>query len=186
MNKYNEGQVIVKFTSKKGKEIELRIPKKGDEKNYLDFINSIIAENRYILLDKPVNDLKEEKKWLENMVKNTLNNKMVSLTAFYKNKIIGNTDVTFAQYRQKHLGSFGIVIKDKFRQEGIGTKMMEVIFNKAKKHSIKIVFLEVFANNIRAIKAYEKMGFIQHGLLPKAISWRRKYIDAIMMYKNLD
>ena len=185
MKKYHQGQIIAKFTSKKGKEIELRIPKKSDAKEYLDFINSIIAEDDYILFEKQITDLKAEKKWVDENVKNMMEKKGLILTAFYKNEIIGNADINIARDREKHIGSFGITIKYGFREEGIGTKMMGILFNETKKLGVKIVVLETFANNKRAIKCYEKIGFIKHGQLPGAIFWRNKYIDAILMYKNL-
>lgn len=185
MQKIHPGQVIAKFKSKKGKEIELRIPKKSDAQEYLDFINSIIAEDDYILFNKPVTDLKAEKKWVGDSIKNMIDKKAIMLTAFYQNKIIGNMDVNVARDREEHIGSFGIVMKDGFRHEGIGTKMMKIMFDEAKKLGVKIVVLEVFANNIHTVKCYEKIGFVKHGQLPKAISWRGKYIDGILMYKNL-
>lgn len=185
MKKYYQGQIVAKFTSKKGKEIELRIPKNGDEKGYLDFINSIIAEDDFILLSKPVTDLSEERKWLKNTVENIQKQKTLCLTAFYQNQIIGNTDLLLGKDRRGHVGTFGIVIKKGFREEGIGTKMMEVLFAEAKKLGTSIVELEVFSTNSRVIKVYEKMGFTKHGLLPGAILHRGKYINAILMYKNL-
>lgn len=185
MKKYSQGQMVAKFTSKKGKMIELRIPRLSDAQGYLDFINGIIAEDDYILLSQPIKDLKEEKKWLQDKIKNINEQKILCLTAFYQNKIIGNTDLLFGKDRKGHVGSLGICLKKGFREEGIGTKMMEILFDEAKKVGAKIMELGVYCTNQRAINAYKKMGFVQHGVLPKAIYHRGKYVDEILMYRSV-
>lgn len=181
---YKQGQVITKFTSKKGKEIELRIPKLGDEQEYLDFINSIIAEDDFILYNQPL-DIEQETKWLEKTIKNIEASKSLYLTAFCDGKIIGNSSLDFGKGRKKHVAGFGITIKSGYREGGIGTKMMEILFNEAKQIGIKLIDLGVYCTNDRAINAYKKMGFTQHGVLPKAISHRGKHIDEILMHKHL-
>lgn len=184
MKKYLPGQVITKFISKKGKEIELRIPRLGDEQEYLDFINSIIAEDDFILYDQPLT-LEKEKVWLAKITENINKGKSIYLTAYHNDSIIGNTDIESGKGRKKHVATFGITIKDGYREEGIGTKMMEVLFSEAKKMEIKLIDLGVYCSNKRAINAYKKMGFTQHGVLPKAISHRGKHIDEILMCKHL-
>lgn len=184
MRKYRQGQVVAKFTSKKGKEIELRIPKLGDEQEYLDFINSIIAEDDFILYDQLL-DIEKETKWLKKTIKNIKASKSLYLTAFCDDKIIGNSSLDFGKGRKNHVAGFGITIKSGYREEGIGTKMMEILFDEAKKVGAKIMELGVYCTNQRAINAYKKMGFVQHGVLPKAIYHRGKYVDEILMYRSV-
>lgn len=181
---YQPGQVIAKFTSKKSKEIELRIPKLGDEQKYLDFINSIIDEDDFILYNQPVS-FEEEKVWLTKTVSDIIKGKALYLTAFYDDLIIGNANLGTCKGRKGHVAGFGITIKNGYREEGIGTKLMENLFNEAKKMGVKIIDLGVYCTNKRAINAYKKMGFIEHGVLPEAINYRGNYVDEILMFKHL-
>lgn len=181
---YKPGQIIAKFTSKKNKEIVFRIPKLGWEKEYQDYINSIIAEDDYILYEKPL-DIKDEKKFIKSKMEEIKGKKGFCITAFYKDKIIGNTDLKFGKGREKHVALFGIAIKNGFREEGIGTKMMEILFSKAKTLGIKVIELKVFETNTRAINSYKKMGFKKSGSIPGGIYHRGKYISDNLMCKNL-
>lgn len=52
-----------------------------------------------------------------------------------------------------------IVVSSEARGMGVGTKLLEAVFNYAKKHRKRKVILEVVDTNPRARKLYEKMGF---------------------------
>lgn len=181
---YKPGQIITKFRSKKGKEIVLKIPKFGWEKQYRDYINSIIAEDDYIIYEKPLL-IKDEREFIQSKLEEIKEKRGFCLTAFYKNKIIGSANVNFNKARKKHVATFGIAIADGYREEGVGSKMMEILFEYAKRVGIRIIVLEVFVTNKRAIAVYKKMGFIKYGELPCAIYRRGKFINTVLMYKNL-
>lgn len=59
-----------------------------------------------------------------------------------------------------------VVRKDK-RQEGIGSKLLNEIFEIAKQQKAQSITLEVNENNQPAIKLYQKFGFEQVGLRKK-------------------
>jgi len=181
---FEPGQIIDRFHSKKNKEIILKIPKMGWEKQYQSFINSIIAEDDYIIYDESL-DFEDENKFIQSELDKIKDKKGFCLTAFYQDEIIGGTTIDFGKGRKKHVATFGIAIKEGFREEGIGTKMMEILFEYVKRTGIRLIELEVFATNKRAIGAYRKMGFIKHGELPRAIYRKGKFVNAILMNKNL-
>ncbi len=66
--------------------------------------------------------------------------------------------------------------------KGLGTwtiqKTVEFAFNTIKLHRLE---LEVFSFNPRAIRAYEKAGFIKEGVRKEAIKIEEGYADAILM-----
>jgi ribosomal protein S18 acetylase RimI-like enzyme len=64
---------------------------------------------------------------------------------------------------------------------------MGLILKEAEKEmlDLKIVTLEVYSTNSIAQGLYQKMGFVQFGLLPKGISRAGAFEDAILMYKNV-
>ncbi len=87
--------------------------------------------------------------------------------------------------RLSYIGELGIAVIKEYREEGIGNVLLKETLNWAKKLGIKIVILDVFKTNKRALNFYKKFGFKVYGKLPKAV-WRRgRYITEIKMYKEL-
>ena len=80
----------------------------------------------------------------------------------------------------------GIVIRKDFRELGIGTAMMRVLIEQAKEMGLRVLTLTAFASNKRAIHVYEKVGFLQTGLIPKKLLKQGKYIDEVIMTKLLE
>ena len=74
-----------------------------------------------------------------------------------------------------------IVIKKTYRNQGIGTLLLENLILLAKDLNISTLFLEVNEQNKPAIHLYEKLGF-------KKLGVRKKYYNnnnGIIMKKNL-
>lgn len=80
---------------------------------------------------------------------------------------------------------FGIFIgSNGFRAKGIGTEATMLITNFGFEIlNLEKIFLRVFADNIGAIKCYEKAGFVQEGLFKKDIYIDGKPKDLIFMAK---
>lgn len=182
--KVKPGQKIGEMITKSGKKIIFRIIKKIDVKNLVKYINEIIKENTYISLNKKIT-IKEELKWIEGELGKIKKNQGIILVSCYKKKIIGIANITKLINKQNHVGGLGISIAKNFRNEGIGKYVMKLLDKLARKINIKILRLEVFSNNERAIHVYEKMGYVKYGKLPKGIKHRREYVDDVMMYKKL-
>lgn len=84
------------------------------------------------------------------------------------------------------IGRFGITIVNKYRGKGLGKLLMKLILNEACQNlpKLKIVTLEVFAENQKALKMYKNFGFTQYGRLPKGNQYRGKFVDDVLMYKE--
>ena len=48
---------------------------------------------------------------------------------------------------------------------------------------MRLIHLDVFATNERAISLYRSVGFVEFGRLPGAVHHRGQYIDLISMYR---
>lgn len=75
-----------------------------------------------------------------------------------------------------------IVVKKSFRNNGIGSILLEHLISYAKDKNLNTITLEVNEHNLSAIKLYDKFNFDHIGI-------RKKYYngesDAIIMSKNL-
>lgn len=172
------------------KKITIRTITRADLKNvkkFQVFSNSLIGEEAKILMNEKLT-LKDEADFLERNLKGAKNKTRVYLVAEYKNKIIGAADVNLFRWRSNHMGGFGIMIIDEYRGIGLGKYLMAEIIKLAKKElkpKLKIIKLEVYANNTPAIGLYKKMGFKVVAKIPKQIQWKGKLIDELVMLKYL-
>lgn len=178
------GQVVKKFKSKKGKDVVVRVVKKNDAQGLLDMINSVIAEDDFILLNKK-QDIKQEKKWLNNTINKILKGDEILVCAVESSRIIGNCSIKKGSGRQSHIGSLGIVIMDRYREEGIGIELMKEILKLARTLKLKVITLDVLASNKRAQALYRKFGFRIYGKLPRGVLRKGKYVSDIEMCKEL-
>lgn len=82
-----------------------------------------------------------------------------------------------------HKGEYGIFIgEEEARGKGAGTQaaklMIQYAFEELKLHRL---FLRVFADNLSAVKSYEKAGFKQEAYLRDDVCIDGKYRDMILM-----
>lgn len=172
------------------KEIKIRPLSLNDlrlAKEFLDFINSLIEEDAQILVNKK-SSLKEEKKWIKEVVKNIKKKKQIVLVAKDKNRVVGITDIELKRGRQDHVGEFGISVRKEYRGMGLGKYLMKKVLSLAKKElgpRPKIVRLSVFSTNKIAQNLYKKMGFKIVAKVPKQIQYKGKLVDEIIMIKKL-
>lgn len=85
--------------------------------------------------------------------------------------------------RRHNKAEYGIFIgEESARGRGIGTVaaalMLEYCFREEKLHR---VYLRAFASNARAIRSYEKAGFVREGLLRDDVCIKGEYRDIVWM-----
>ena len=88
------------------------------------------------------------------------------------------------QYRNSHIIYLGgIAVHPFFAGKGEGIKMMQEIIEYAKQNGFLRIELSVAYINEKAIRLYEKVGFVKEGLLKKFtyLKSENKYLDEIMM-----
>ena len=179
--------VTKKFGDKK---IVIREVEKSDIKNakkLQTFINSLIDEGAKLLMDKRAS-LKDEEEYLKRTLVSIKAKKKVYLLAECNNKIIGATDIELERWRRNHIGKFGIAIVKDHRGVGLGKHLMFEIIKLAKKDlapRLKIIQLEVYANNKPAISLYKKMGFKIVGKIPQQIQHKNKLVAELIMIKKV-
>jgi RimJ/RimL family protein N-acetyltransferase len=181
-------KVIYRGKTKTGKEILIRYPEMGDLEKLLEYINTLSDERTFIRAQGEHQTLESEKKWLEDRLKEIEEKKSVHLLVFSGDALAGASEIHMMDRTEKHIGILGITIAKKFRGEGIGKTLMDLIIKEAKKElpELKIITLEVFSTNEIARNMYKKVGFIEYGLLPEGITRNGKFEDGVLMYKKVN
>ena len=182
-----DNKIINTIITKSGKTVSFRYPTIDDAEILKDYINKLSAEKSFIIFQGEQQTLEEETKWLKEKLELIAKNKCVFIMAFIDDKLIASSEITLKNLVKKHIGSFGITVEKDYRSEGVGKILMELVISESIKNikDLKIIELEVFANNQIAQDLYKKMGFIEFGRLPEGIRHKENFVDAILMYKKI-
>ncbi len=190
MTNFIPGKIIKKFVSKKGEEIVIRYPQWEDLDEFVKYVNKLSHEDTFVLLSGETITKEQETDWLSKAFKNMeLKNKII-LVACQKNRIIGITNVdrnTADRKRSLHIANLGISIDKDHRSQGVGYQLITTIIEETKLYlnDIKMICLEAFAINQKAINLYKKVGFVIAGEIPEYILYKNQYVGRIIMYKQL-
>lgn len=88
------------------------------------------------------------------------------------------------QHRNSHIVYLGgLAIHPFFGGKGEGKKMMEDIIDHVRQQGFLRIELSVAVSNEKAIRLYEKVGFVKEGILKKYthLKAENKFIDEVMM-----
>jgi RimJ/RimL family protein N-acetyltransferase len=177
------GTTVAEFSVKDWR-VVLRTPKWEDLDELLRLINSLVEEKAEIVISDKVSR-EEEADWLANLLVRLEKDQAFFFVAEVNGGVVASSDLHVGRGTEVRAGTVGIVVKDGFRDVGIGTRMMQTIVRVAKKRGLKILVLSVFATNERAIHVYEKVGFVKCGRVPRKHFHRGKYVDEIIMAASL-
>lgn len=112
--------------------------------------------------------------------------KEASLTAYADGEKCGLAFLNLQGYKKfAHQCLITIIVDQKHRKKGVGTKLLEGLFTLAKeKFQMEMLHLEVYETN-PAISLYKRMGFAQFGYQKRFIKEKGLYIGKILMERNL-
>lgn len=179
------GRVFRKFIVKDGQDVVLRTPRTEDLNGLMELINSLVDEKAEISRTEKVTR-EEEVEWLPKMLASLQKDEVFFLVADVGGKLVASSDIDVLSGDQKHVGVLGIVVKSGFRDLGIGTEMMKTLVEQAATMGLKVLTLQVFATNARAVHVYEKAGFVQTGRVPMKHFREGQYIDEVLMTKLIE
>ncbi|MBI2603192.1 MAG: GNAT family N-acetyltransferase [Deltaproteobacteria bacterium] len=169
--------------AKNGENVTIRSASKDDAKHLIDLGKAIAAEKIYTMtdVDEIPSDLSEEIKWIEKYSSNTNNLLLVAET---DNKLVGVCDFEAGSRRRiSHTGRLGLGVAKEFRGLGIGEFLLTTVIEWATDHNtIEKLCLTVHHDNDRAKVLYEKLGFVEEGIIKRDIKYsEKKYVDSILM-----
>lgn len=179
------GKVLRRFKAKDGREVILRTPRWGDLDDLLELINSLVEEGADLEYDTKLSR-DEEVDWLSRSIAWLEKGSKLAMVAEVEGKVIAHSEITKRRFQcEKHVGDLGISVRSGYREVGIGTEMMKTLIDQARAMRLRILTLTVFATNKRAIHVYEKVDFKETGRIPKAIYRYGRYIDRVIMTKEV-
>ncbi|KYH35470.1 spermidine N(1)-acetyltransferase [Clostridium tepidiprofundi DSM 19306] len=165
-----------------GKKVILRDYRKEDAKLAHQYINDF--ELRKFLtpgIPYPLT-LEEEQNWVDSQSKSDKNTFSFAIESIKDSKYIGGCGINNIDWKNS-IATVGIFIGNKnYLGKGFGTDAMnlllEFIFCEMNIHKVK---LHVYSFNKRAIRSYEKCGFVKEGTLRQELFREGKYHDEYIM-----
>lgn len=85
----------------------------------------------------------------------------------------------------QHVGEIGISVISDYRNQKVGSRLLQSAIDWAAKHGYEKLCLSVFSTNEVAIHVYKKFGFEEEGIRKKQFIINGMYVDEIMMGKFL-
>lgn len=92
-----------------------------------------------------------------------------------------------SRLKNRHEASLaGMIVTPEARRQGIGRALMMEFDSQIRQvPGVEHVVLSVTAQNMDAVRLYERAGFVRYGLLPRAIKLGERYFDKALMFKTL-
>lgn len=169
-----------------GKELLLRNATEDDAQMLLDYLKVTCGETRFLLKEPEeiTLTLEQEKEFIRKGLESDTN---LMLLGFLDGEYVGNCSLMGKNLiRQKHRSSIGIALYQKFTGMGIGSIMLDKLFEVAREKGYEQIELEVVANNERAIHLYKKKGFEIYGTYKDTMKYPDgTYADEYWMMKKL-
>jgi L-amino acid N-acyltransferase YncA len=178
------GLVLADFLARDGRRVVVRVPRWEDLDDLLELINSLVDEGAEIVVNERVTR-DGEVEWLASVLMRVERGQFVHLVAEVEGRVVASADLHPGRGSGSHVGVVGVVVKDGFRGVGIGSGMLGVIVDVARKRGLRLLVLSVFSSNVRAVQLYERVGFVRCGLVPMRHFSRGKFVDEVLMAKSL-
>ncbi len=188
---FEEGKVHKTIRTNSGAECTLRWARKDDLEQLLNFINEMAEEDTYIPYSPDDKETPEsEEKWLSWTLNACSKGDESYIVAEVGGKIVGAAEIKrdlVGKSRTRHIATFGITILSEARGMGIGHALIQLCIDHATSflEDIKMITLNAFSDNDRALALYEKYGFQEVGRVPNAYFRKNQYSDQVIMAKEL-
>ncbi|GAB4505029.1 MAG: GNAT family protein [Anaerolineales bacterium] len=165
-----------------GRRVRLRALEREDVAKFYDWVNDAEV-TAGLSLFLPMSTWDEEK-WFERAMQRPQESKPFAIEIRDGEvwRLIGNCSFFDLDWIA-HAGEIGIMIGDKsIWEQGYGTETVGLLLRHGfRTLNLNRISLRVYADNPRAIRAYEKAGFVLEGRMRQAVYKRGKYQDILVM-----
>lgn len=132
---------------------------------------------RYGTLRQPFQSVAHTRRYMESLTPAD-----IMIVAGWRGRLIGNAGLHAERGRRRHAASLGLGIHDDFTGKGLGTLFIKTLLDAADNwHDLKRIELNVFTDNIPAIRLYEKFGFENEGTMRQYALRNGVYADCYLM-----
>jgi RimJ/RimL family protein N-acetyltransferase len=158
-------------------QVHIRPARESDAISARDAVNAIAAEKWYLA---SVDGFSIEQ--THAFLKQVLDASLPQVLAIAEDEVVGFCDIIPPAAKGfRHVGRLGMGVRFEWRRQGIGHRMLGACLTLARKAGIEKVELEVFSDNLGAVRLYNSFGFNQEGLKIRGRKLEERYQDVLLM-----
>jgi RimJ/RimL family protein N-acetyltransferase len=165
-----------------GKRIRLRAITRDDLPKFVEWLND--PDVIYGLMVRIPFSLEEEQTWFEGLAKLPQAERplVIEIQQAGEWRMIGNTSFHNIS-TVDHAAEFGIMVGDKtVWNQGYGSEAAKLMLQHGFENlNLHRIYLRVYENNPRAIRSYEKVGYVHEGRMRQAVYKNGKFEDVLLM-----
>lgn len=161
----------------------LRSPNEYDAEKMIEYLK-VTSEETHFMVRYPEEINITIDKEMEILKDNLISSQNMMIGAFINNELAGNAGISCVRnhIKLKHRAVFGISIKQKYWNNGIGNALIKEIIEQAKQIGYEQIELGVFSDNEKAVTLYKKYGFEVWGNTKNAFKLKDgTYRDELIM-----
>jgi len=144
-----------------GRRVSVRPARGGDARGWIDLLREISGEDRFILLES-VNTTRRELARIFRF--GAWSDQTSAIVATDGPAVIGQLTTTRNRNIYAHTAEIGMSVQKGYRGEGVGSALIEGAKDWSHAFGVEKLILNVVPENSRAIRFYERMGFVAEGL----------------------
>lgn len=156
-----------------GRELTIRSLEMEDAESTIRFMKRVYSESEYLTMypEEFSFTAEEEAEFIRRI---SISDDEVLLGAFESLELVGTCRIgrISTSSKLKHRGEISISIINDFQGIGLGTFLINEVLAYASKMGISQVELNVASENDRAIRLYDKLGFVKVGEIPNGLRFR--------------
>lgn len=157
--------------------IEVRPMQLGDAAGYRECLDSVAREKRYLA---QLEALPLER--IEEFVRKSVTADAIQFVAVDGSRVVGWADILPRwAAAMGHCGTLGMGVHAEYRGKGLGFRLLTACLEKAPSKGITRIELQTRSDNERAIRLYERVGFVLEARLRKAMRFDGIYYEALQM-----
>tara|TARA_Y100001958_G_C21183821_1_gene513252 strand:+ start:802 stop:1263 length:462 start_codon:yes stop_codon:yes gene_type:complete len=120
--------------------------------------------------------------WTKEIIRDCILYNYDSYSVFFGDKIVGYI-ISKISYPETHI--LNLTVNSKFRNNGVGTSLIQLIIDDARIRNSKDVILEVRSSNVSAQSLYKKLSFEMIGLRKDYYESKEGREDALVLKLEL-
>src|ERR1700733_12122122 len=160
-----------------GPRVQIRPVRESDAASFCDAVKAVAAEKWYLAT---VDGFSLEQTGA--FVKHIVDAALPQVMAVADDQVVGFCDILPSAAKGfTHVGRLGMGVRFEWRRQGIGRGMLDACLTLARSAGIEKVELEVFSDNLGAVRLYESLGFSQEGVKVRGRKLEGRYQDLKLM-----
>lgn len=142
------------ITLNNGKRVLVRPLLAEDQKRLFDLFAEASEEDTKFLKDQ-VKKPETVERWIANLDYD----RVMPLVAYCDDRLVGDVALYRGTKTVRHVGEIRIFLAADFRGVGLGSKMLQEVFEISKKINLQFLRAEVILDHVKVVKAFRRLGF---------------------------